>query len=348
MIQERTVMEIAFYCNPGDLNMHGGYGIAGHGIVSSLNRLGHGVAILPYMDTQAEVQVNFAFPSIFADHLDPGRHQVYYSVWESTLLQEDWHDVLEEVDEFWTATEWCKNMLEANGYSVSTIYPHGIDPMWTPKKRQIHSKLVYLFDGEPTTRKNGQLAYDAFRAAFGDQDDVQLVIKSKGPSSIRNYDRYGSIRGDLGKNVLVITQTYEELESMVALYHKAHCLVMPTAGEGFGLPGLQALATGMPAICTAECVPYSSYLHNLGLESTYVDSPWPTMHPGQILKPDFDALVEKYRFVYANYDSIVDQYFKQSFQVHAAYDWDSLTQKAFQPFFDASLTQSKRAIIDGK
>jgi glycosyltransferase involved in cell wall biosynthesis len=341
-------MELAFYCNPGDLNLHGGYGIAGHGIVSSLNRLGHGVAILPHMPTNADVQFNFAFPSIFADYLTPKRKQIYCCVWESSLLQDDWHDILEEVDEFWTATEWCKNMLEANGYPVSTVYPHGIDPMWKPRRRQIDSKLVFLHDGEPTTRKNGQLAYNAFRAAFGDADDVQLVIKSKGPSTIRNYDRFGSIRGDLGKNVTVITQTYEELESMVALYHKAHCLVMPSAGEGFGYPGLQALATGIPAICTAECAPYIDYLGTLGLESTYIDSPWPTMHPGQILKPDFDNLVEKYRFVYSNYDSIIDSYYKQSFSVHAAYDWDTLTKKAFEPIFNSYLTSSKRAILNDK
>ncbi len=322
---ERIYMKISYVTNRGDLHQHGGYGVAGYGIVTSLQRLGHQV---PWDDSTAPAQLNFCFPSVFADHLRDDQYQIYLCAWESTLLQPDWYDILDhEVDEIWAASPWVKWMLEENGYKVSQVYRHGVDPKWAPKKRKINDKIRFLYEGG-SARKNPQLVHDAFKAAFGDSTDVELVMKEKYESDVRLY-RGSNIIGYPGGNVKIISKIYEE-DQMIQLFNLSHCLVSASSGEGFGLTGQQALATGIPVIATKECCPYTEFLGDLGLESEYVDSQWPDMHPGKILKPDFDDLVDKYRYVKDNIDSLLLKHYKQSFAVHDWADWDTLTDQAFR------------------
>lgn len=316
-------MNISFFTNPGDLNTHAGYGIAGFNIVTSLQKLGHTV---PWDSADAPVQLNFCFPSVFVDHLRPGQYQIHLAVWESTKLQPDWYEILDEVDEIWTASEWCKQIYEDNGFKVVKVYPHGVETMWKPQKRVVSDKVRFLFEGG-ASRKNAQLVFDAFKTAFGDSNDVELIMKEKYSSDVRKY-RSGQIVGLPDGNVKIITKIWEQ-EQMVQLFHASHVFVSATAGEGFGLPALQSLATGIPTIVTEECAPYKRYLFDLGLESTYIDSPWPEMHPGQVLKPDFDDLVDKLRFTKDNVEQLLPQFHKQAFDVHANYDWLKNTEKAF-------------------
>jgi glycosyltransferase involved in cell wall biosynthesis len=317
-------MQISYVTNQGDLHQHGGYGVAGYGIVTSLQRLGHRV---PWDDPAAPVQFNFCFPSVFADSLRKNQHQIYLCAWESTKLQPDWYDILDhEVDEIWAASDWVKGILEDNNYKVEKVYRHGVDPMWAPVKRDLTGPIRFLYEGG-ASRKNPQFVFDAFKAAFGDDADVQLIMKEKYSSDVRVYNN-GNIVGVPGGNVIVISKIYSE-EQMVKLFNLSHCFVSASSGEGYGLPGQQALATGIPVIATKECSPYTQFLDNLGLESEYVDSPWPDLHPGQILKPDFDDLVDKYRYVRNNIESLLPKYYKQSFKVHDYADWDTLTDQAF-------------------
>lgn len=317
-------MKISYVTNRGDLHLHGGYGVAGYGIVTALQHLGHST---PWDDPSAPVQLNFCFPSVFADHLRKDQYQIYLCAWESTKLQPDWYDIMDnEVDEIWAASPWVKWMLEQNGYKVTNVYRHGIDPMWKPNKRIVNDKVRFLYEGG-SARKNPQLVHDAFKAAFGDSKDVQLIMKEKYSSDVRVYNGQNII-GNPGGNVTIITKVYEP-EQMVKLFYISHCLVSASSGEGFGLTGQQALATGIPVIATEEHCPYSDLLGGLGIKSQYIDSPWQDMHPGQILKPDFDDLVDKYRYVKDNIDSLLPKYYKQSFAVHDWADWETLTDQAF-------------------
>jgi glycosyltransferase involved in cell wall biosynthesis len=316
-------MEISFFTNSGDLHTHGGYGVCGLNIVTSLQQLGHKV---PWDDANAPAQLNFCFPSVFADSLRQGQYSIALLPWESTKLQPDWYEILEEIDELWAPSPWVKNIFEENGLKVAKVYPHGVESIWEPKKRAIADKVRFLYEGG-AARKNPQLVHDAFKTAFGDSTDVELVMKEKYSSDVRLY-RHGNIVGVPGGNIKIISKIYEQ-DQMVQLFNLSHCFVSASAGEGFGLPALQALATGIPAIATKECAPYADYLHELGLKSTYMDSPWPHMHPGKVLKPDFDDLVDKYRYVYHNIEALLPAFHKQSFAVHAEYDWLELTKNAF-------------------
>lgn len=319
-------MKISYHTDLGNLNTTVGYGVAGYNIVKSLMELGHSV---PFDDDEAPVQISFVQPEYYAfyDH----QYKIGYTPWESTKLPEMWFEHMNECDEIWATSEWVKYIYLQNGIRKPIyVYPHGVDKIWTPRKRQVVNKLKFLHVGEPAPRKSGQMVLDVFMETFGKRTDVELIMKGHNINTTRVYDRYGSIvcTPDKLPNVKVITREYTT-EEMVNLYKTSHVLVYPSWGEGFGFIPAQALATGMPTICTSEWAPYKDYLGELSVESNYVQSPWPQMHPGDVLEPDEQSLHEKMLAAYDNFDTLSQQFFDQAEDFRAEYDWLSVTEKAF-------------------
>jgi|SRR5215203_119808 len=317
---------VSFYTNIGDLNTTGGYGIAGYNLVTSLQKAGH---VVKFDDSDCPVQLNFCQPPFYGDHLSSTQKNIHLAVWESSAIPEDWFEIMHEVDEIWTASTWNKEIFENLGFKVAKVFPHGVEPIFTPKKKKLGSGPIrFLHNGDPAPRKGAQEAFNAFRAAFGNDKDVQLVIKAKEYSSVRNMTG-SSIAGRVEGNVKIQLETLER-EQIPNLYHRADVFIGNSAGEGFGFPAIEALATGTPTICTKEWAEYKNFLGPLGLDSKMGDSPWPEMHPGKVCHVDFDGLVDKLRFAKDNIEDLQRAFYKQSFQVHSDYNWVDLTAEAFK------------------
>lgn len=323
-------MKISFNTVVGNLNLNNGYGIAGYNMIRSLQKLGHEV---PFASPEAKVEIAFCQPD-YSEWSNNDAYHIQYTPWESTALPDGWVDAFNDnCDEVWTPSPLIAKWYgEAGVKKPIFVYEHGIDPMWKPKRRRRGDKLKFLHVGEPAPRKGGQMAMEAFRAAFGKRDDVHLTIKAWNRSNVRVKTTHGSIVG-LPQNVYDnITTIYNDMAEyeMVDMFHRHDALVYPGWGEGFGLIPLQALASGMPTICTEAWAPYSRFiLPELSLSSQLVDSPWPQVHPGQMFKPSFDDLVDAYRAIDDNYERLAGRSFKNSFQTHKDYSWDELTKNSF-------------------
>jgi glycosyltransferase involved in cell wall biosynthesis len=325
-------MKISFNTVVGNLNLNNGYGIAGYNMVLSLQKLGHQV---PFADPTAPVEIAFCQPDYSSWSNDDAYH-IQYTPWESNELPDGWVDAFNDnCDEVWTPSplvaQWYK---EAGVVKPIFVYEHGIDHMWDQKRRRRGDKLRFLHVGEPAPRKGGQMAMEAFRDAFGDRDDVHLTIKAWNHSNVRVYDKrtHKSIQGlphEMYNNVTTVYNDMSE-DEMVNLFRRHDALIYPGWGEGFGLIPLQALATGMPTICTEAWAPYNRFLlPELSVSSTLVDSPWPSVHTGKMFKPDFDDVVKAIRAVDDNYDRLAGRAYRNSFDVHREYDWVELTKNSF-------------------
>ena len=318
-------MDISFSTIPGNLNTTIGYGVAGFNMVRSLQKLGHKV---PFADKNCKIEIFFSQPDYWEWSNQLGYH-IGYTPWESTNLPPGWLEQMNLADEVWTTSDLIQRWYTAAGVKNVKVYPHGIDPQWQPKKRNVYTKMKFLHMGEPAPRKGGQMALDAFRAAFGDQDDVELTIKAHRINSVRRMAN-GRIAGspDEYSNVKLITKELPE-DLLVGFVQQHHVMVYPSWGEGFGLIPFQAIATGMPTICTAKWAQYKDYLGPLGLSSRLVQSPWPGVHPGKMLEPSFDELVELYRYAYENFAALSDRFYAQAPLLHEEYNWEKLTKQAF-------------------
>jgi glycosyltransferase involved in cell wall biosynthesis len=316
-------MKISFTTVSENLQTANGYGIAGFNIVTNLQKLGHEV---PFRDPTAPVELGFVQPDRI-EWSNPKAHHILLTPWESSVIPREWDAGIRSADEFWTTSTQCKKWFESNGYPVANVYPHGVNAMWTPQLRKRGQVLKFLAVGEPAVRKNGQMIYDAFRQAFGDQQDVSLTIKGHTMSTIRGPGNL--LPQHLSKNVKVITTEYED-EEMVRLHHMHHVSVTASSGEGFGLIPLQGIVTGMPTIGVSSWAEYGNFiLPELRVRAYEAPSPWPDMHPGNVYFPSKESLVNIMRFTYNNYKSLAQTAYDLAPHVARRYDWQTLTRKAF-------------------
>jgi glycosyltransferase involved in cell wall biosynthesis len=325
-------MQISFFTPTINLRNSNGYGYAGLNIVNSLKSLGHDV---PYSHPKAPVQLNFAQPEHFKMHRN--QYQIGYTPWESTKIPDRWRIMLEACDEVWTTSEWCANIFEENGFKNTKIYAHGIEDIWTPKRRTDDGVIKFLHIGEPAPRKAGQMVVDVFTQLFGNDPRYSLTIKAYHNNTTRIYNNYldKEILGlphNMFNNINLITDEISD-EQLVKLYHDHDVLVYPSYGEGFGFIPLQALATGMPTICTYEWSDYKRFLGPLALKSEYIDSPWPFPHEGKVLEPNRKHLVELMKDVSQNFNAYSGYYYAQANKVHEEYNWLRLTSNSFDHIF---------------
>ena len=325
-------MDISFFTTNSNIKNSNGYGYASLNIINSLKDLGHSVS---FTDKNAPVQLNFAQPDYFKMHRN--QYQIGYTPWESTVLPKAWFENLNHCDEVWTTSTWCKQVFEDNGLKDVKVFPHGIENIWYPKRRRTSDVIKFLHIGEPAPRKAGQMVVDAFTQLYGNNPKYSLTIKSYGVNTTRIYNNYidRNIVGtpdNVYNNITVNTKVLNN-EDLVELYHNHDVLVYPSYGEGFGFIPLQALATGMPTICTSGWAEYEKYLGPLKIKSNLIDSPWPFPHEGKVLEPSYSHLLEIMRDVALNYNAYAGFYFAQADKVHKDYNWLQLTNNSFDHIF---------------
>jgi len=103
-----------------------------------------------------------------------------------------------------------------------------------------------LFVGSVEPRKNILGLLQAYAALPPRIRDV-LAIVLCGPSGWKNADvfQYAASHGLEGR---IVSRPYLPAETLSGLYNRAVALVYPSFYEGFGLPPLEAMACGCPAI----------------------------------------------------------------------------------------------------
>ena len=117
------------------------------------------------------------------------------------------------------------------------VIPHGVDPAFTPGSDG-RERSYLLFVGAIQARKDPLAAADA-AAAVG----LPLVVvgPEKEPKLARELERRGAdLRG------------YVETPALAELYRGAAALVLPSRYEGFGLPVLEAMASGTPVVAAPD------------------------------------------------------------------------------------------------
>ncbi len=169
-----------------------------------------------------------------------------------------------------TPSEWSKAGLLASGAGQSqvAVVPHGVDtrifsPIDDPARERLRAphkwnsrNFVFLNVGALYAWKGTELLLKAFAAIAARHTNVRLALK--GTDAI--YASRASVAEMVQKltaaertaiagriDYIGNTLSYAELAD---LYRSADILVSPYQLEGFNLPVLEAVACGLPVICT--------------------------------------------------------------------------------------------------
>jgi len=321
-------LKVSFTGAPEYMDRNVGYGEASFHIFNEFEKQGIECLI---GSPKADIGISFVQPDKF--RFGRNQYKIGYTPWESTGILPTWNSNLNNlIDEMWTTSPWCAEIFSKYTNKPIFVYEHGIEDNWIPIKRKINSSRPFRFlhVGEPAFRKDAQMVVDAFITLYGDNPNYELIMKSSRMNTTIVRDaKTGHSLGSPGafyKNIKTI-DSFLSVEQMNGLYDLCDVFVYPSWGEGFGFNPLQAMAKGIPTICTAGWATYERYI-TAPLDSTMSLSPWQEIHPGMMLKPNYAQLKDYIKDIVENYQDYSSLAYKNAFLIHKDYNWEKVTKPA--------------------
>lgn len=198
-----------------------------------------------------DVGITYGFPNQFSSMQN--KFKVGYTMFETDTLpvgMSNWSGkhknaaeaINSQLDLLLVPCKHNKDIFEDNGVRIPIeVVPLGVDPtQFSYIERPERDTFTFLMMGTLTLRKNPGNVISAFASVFKDNPDVKLVLKTQsGTLGHLQFDGMGNIE------IIDRLATTEEVQQ---LYYDADCFLFPTRGEGFGLPPLEAMATGLPTV----------------------------------------------------------------------------------------------------
>lgn len=187
-----------------------------------------------------------------------GHYNIVYCVWEQSEFPEEWVPALDLVDEVWTASSFCQDIISRKTNKPVIRIPHNVEPT-VPKEVDRRSLGLpeegFLFLGmadfmSSPERKNPLGSLEAFvRSGCRDRKDVYFVLKTVN----------AKLRQDIAQKLeeyrrkypsIILMEGYLSRPEVNALFNCCDCFVSLHRAEGFGLPMAEAMYLGKPVIAT--------------------------------------------------------------------------------------------------
>jgi glycosyltransferase involved in cell wall biosynthesis len=331
--------------NPVDGAEHFGYALAFHKIKESISNVkvdGKNIKVTRN-DPNTRIQL---FMGSNPGQFNPGQYKIQMTQWESTLAPAAWKNHAKRYDEFWTANYFGAQAIIKSGIPEEKVfvYEHGIDgSVWTPKLRGQNGKIRFLHVDSDNPRKRSDLALRAFKKAFGDDPRYELTLKYSLKKTSYN-DTFGNSKANWDDPEVMEKQGrwegnvryIEEItstEDLVKIYHYHDVLIYPSEGEGFGFIPLQALATGMPTICTGVWPSYEKYLNGNVIDSVFGPSTFNKHYPGECIIPDLRSTMALMKSVADNIDEQSNLFYSKAAEVAKEYSWENKTRPVIEALY---------------
>jgi glycosyltransferase involved in cell wall biosynthesis len=180
--------------------------------------------------------------------------KLMFSMFEAPGIPRSWVDWLSSATINIVPSQWGKQIWQDAGVEDPIeVVPLGINPeIYEYRPRPLKDHYTFLISGTLQRRKNPLMVAQAFLEEFKNAPDVRLVIKSLShlPVSMSVPD----------PRITIINDSWST-DRMLELMYGCDCFVYPSSGEGFGLPPLEAMATGMPTILSS-CTGMLEFCHD--------------------------------------------------------------------------------------
>ncbi len=247
-------------------------------------------------------------PAYMAGHFNIG-----YWAWELSQFPEEWASSFGYADEVWTPSQFTRDSVASCSPVPVRVVPHCLDPQLEAARGGDRAKFglgpdkfvfLFFFDFHSVLeRKNPLGLIEAYKNAFGDRQDVQLVLKSA--HSARHMEELRMLqKASAGANITILdaVMTREDKEQLMA---SADCYVSLHRSEGFGLTLAEAMMLGKPVIATG----YSGNVDFMSDEDSFlvpyklvtIDHTYGPYKPGyQWAQPDLDYASDVMRRVEAS------------------------------------------------
>jgi GT2 family glycosyltransferase len=285
---------------------------------------------------RGSVQVVYAQGDVFGSN--SGACKIGYTMLETDRIPAAWVRQANRMDEVWVPSQFNAATFRSSGVTRPIfVMPLGFDPdHFNPRiaRRTLPGVYTFFSNFEWGERKAPELLLRAFNQEFRADEPVILLVKTSNldPSLDVRHEvaqmqldpRGGRIHFSLNQ----MTPTHQ----LGVLYRSADCFVLPTRGEGWGLPVIEAMACGLPVIATdwsAHCdfmTPQNAY--PLPVERMVRAAAKCRYYDGfQWAEPSFADLRRLLRHVFQNREEARARGAEAAREAHAQWTWDHAARK---------------------
>jgi glycosyltransferase involved in cell wall biosynthesis len=320
--------------SPGSIDVSGvhwysqGYSNAAISTIGALRE--KDVAVF-YNRNEIPFHVNFCQPHYYQMQ---SLYKVGYTPWESTKIPIGWKYNMQQMDEIWATSNFVKDVyVQNNVHHNIHVIPHGISDEFKIIDREVTGTFNFLHVGGDSKRKNAQMVVDAFLDLYEGNADFKLVLKYNGFCQAEVYIDNNLVPAIQHPQIYGIPDNLST-EDLVKLYHKCHCLVYPTSGEGFGMIPFEAICTGMPTIVTdaTGCSDFAKY--SIPLSCKMGNADWNSHQYGEDTGlwayPDMEQLMDLMTHVVSEYDEFKKYTIQSARTLHNEHSWSSVADKILE------------------
>jgi GT2 family glycosyltransferase len=199
-------------------------------------------------------QVVYAQGDVFEKN--SGSYKIGYTMLEVEGFPREWVRQANSMDEVWVPSGFNRETFRASGLDRPIhVMPLGIDPHhFNPGITgfPLPECFTFLSVFEWGERKAPEILLKAFNDEFSATEPVVLLCKVTNidpqvniPAQVRNM----RLDPNGGRIHFIHNRTIAP-HQLGSLYRSADCFVLASRGEGWGMPILEAMACGLPAIAT--------------------------------------------------------------------------------------------------
>ena len=237
----------------------------------------------PYGEALQRIVAKSGRPALTIRHSFPpnlGPHEGSLAVmqpWEFLAAPASWVDFFKSAaDEVWVNSNFTRNVYIRSGVPAEKVVclPLGYEPeLFHPGATPFpldggKSEFRFLYTGGTIERKGIDVLLTAYLAEFTPSESVRLVIKDTGTRHVyrnnNHQERILAIQADSRAPKVNYLDQDLQPEKLAGVYTACNCLVQPYRGEGFCLPVLEAMASGLPVIVTNGGATDDLVLHMTG------------------------------------------------------------------------------------
>lgn len=225
-----------------------------------------------------EAEAGYAYDLVVQNIIPPcfkrigNKKNILMTFAETDSVQPDWVDKCNEADEVWTTSYYSQNAFIHSGVKVpvrSVPMPVNVDEIASARtfsnedtlhqliKLREKSSFVFFANSEWTPRKGWDILLTAFFDVFNQYEDISLMIKTcnfsgvESTTSIMNEIKEHRHRTNAVCPVFLVNDILD-IRDVWCMYKLADAFVLPSRGEGCGIPYLEAMSCGLPVICPSR------------------------------------------------------------------------------------------------
>jgi len=266
--------------------------------------------------------------------------KIAYNVWESTLYENNFFQLLKQYDQFWCPSEWQKECAIKQGYPSDKVFvvPEAVDgdifnPSYFNRELDMYkdNRFKFILFGRWEYRKSTKEIIETFLKTFKKNEPVDLILavdnadySNDGMKTTNERLNHFNIKDDRLKILHFVDR-----EDYINYMKNGHVFLSCSRSEGWNLPLCEAMACGTPSIysnCSGQLEFASGKGHPVNILR---EEPIPN-GVGNYYEPDFEHLSSVMRDVYTNYWEYKEKSIKESEVIRNDFSWENAASKALK------------------